>query len=112
MRWLALVVASLALLSASVAHAEYPDKPVRVGASTEGSTFEFWVANEGDPIPDAAMGKLFEPFFRGDIRDSRQGLGLGLHIASRIAEAHVGRIAVTSTAEETPFAFTVPLQVR
>ena len=56
------------------------------------------------------MGKLFEPFFRGDIRSSRQGLGLGLHIASQIAQAHGGRIDVTSTPDETRFVFRMPLQ--
>lgn len=86
-----------------------PDRPVRVGAKTENGSFEFWVANAGAPIPEAAMSKLFEPFFRADIRDSRQGLGLGLHIASQIAEAHGGRLAVTSTPEETRFVFTMPL---
>ena len=85
------------------------DQPVRVGATTEGGKFKLWVANAGEPIPPAAMEKLFEPFFRGDVRDSRQGLGLGLHIASQIAQAHGGRIDVTSTAEETRFIFTMPL---
>jgi phosphoserine phosphatase RsbU/P len=85
------------------------DQPVRVGATTEGGQFKLWVANAGEPIPPAAMEKLFEPFFRGDVRDSRQGLGLGLHIASQIAQAHGGRIDVTSTAEETRFIFTMPL---
>jgi phosphoserine phosphatase RsbU/P len=86
-----------------------PDQPVRVGAKTEGAGFKLWVANAGDPIHAAAMEKLFEPFFRGDVRDSRQGLGLGLHIASQIAQAHGGRIDVTSTADETRFVFTMPL---
>jgi len=85
------------------------DQPVRVGATTEGGQFKLWVANAGEAIPPAAMEKLFEPFFRGDARDSRQGLGLGLHIASQIAQAHGGRIDVTSTAEETRFIFTMPL---
>jgi sigma-B regulation protein RsbU (phosphoserine phosphatase) len=85
------------------------DKPVRVGAKTQNSEFELWVANAGEPIPAAAMGKLFEPFFRGDIRSSRQGLGLGLHIASQIAQAHGGRIDVTSGPDETRFVFTMPL---
>ena len=86
-----------------------PDQPVRVGAKTEGDEFRLWVANAGEPIPAAAMQKLFEPFFRGNIRDSRQGLGLGLHIASQIAQAHRGRIEVTSTPDETRFVFTMPL---
>ena len=88
-----------------------PDQPVRVGAKTEGGELTLWVANAGEPIPPAAMEKLFEPFFRGDVRDSRQGLGLGLglHIASQIAQAHGGRIDVTSTQDETRFVFTMPL---
>lgn len=86
-----------------------PDHPVRVGARTEGGVLEISVSNAGDPIPGPAMEKLFEPFFRGDVQDNRQGLGLGLHIASQIARAHGGRIAVTSTPEETRFVFTMPL---
>ena len=85
------------------------DRPVRVGAKTEGDVFKLWVANAGEPIPEAAMQRLFEPFFRGEVRDSRQGLGLGLHIASQIAQAHGGRIDVTSTADETRFVFMMPL---
>jgi phosphoserine phosphatase RsbU/P len=98
------------LIGNALAHGA-PDKPVRVGARTEGDVFELWVANAGDPIPEPAMKQLFEPFFRGDPRDSPKGLGLGLHIASQIAQAHGGRIAVTSTVEETRFVFTMPLRM-
>jgi sigma-B regulation protein RsbU (phosphoserine phosphatase) len=84
-------------------------RPIRVGAKTEGGELEIWVANAGEPIPARAMEKLFEPFFRGNIRDSRQGLGLGLHIASQIARAHGGKIDVTSNPDETRFVFTMPL---
>jgi sigma-B regulation protein RsbU (phosphoserine phosphatase) len=86
-----------------------PDQPVRVRATTQAGQFEFLVANAGDPIPAAAMERLFEPFFRGVVRSSRQGLGLGLHIASQIAQAHGGRIDVTSGPEETRFVFKMPL---
>ena len=57
------------------------------------------------------MANLFQPFFRGTVRASLQGLGLGLHIASEIAKAHEGELTVTSTAEETRFTFRMPLRV-
>ncbi|MGY4474795.1 MULTISPECIES: sensor histidine kinase [Bradyrhizobium] len=56
------------------------------------------------------MGKLFEPFFRGNAHASRQGLGLGLYIASQIATAHGGELTVSSTEEETRFTFRMPLR--
>jgi sigma-B regulation protein RsbU (phosphoserine phosphatase) len=84
--------------------------PVRVRAETEGGLFRLSVANGGAPIPEAAMERLFEPFFRGEVRASRQGLGLGLHIASQIAKAHEGVLTVTSTIDETKFTFVMPLR--
>jgi sigma-B regulation protein RsbU (phosphoserine phosphatase) len=86
------------------------NEPVHVRAETEDGLFKLSVANAGEPIPDAAMGKLFEPFFRGEVRTSRQGLGLGLHIASQIAKAHDGVLTVTSTPDETKFSFAMPLR--
>jgi sigma-B regulation protein RsbU (phosphoserine phosphatase) len=84
--------------------------PIRVRAATEDGLFRLSVANGGEPIPEAAMDKLFEPFFRGEVRASRQGLGLGLHIAAQIAKAHEGTLTVTSTKEETRFVFVMPLR--
>jgi sigma-B regulation protein RsbU (phosphoserine phosphatase) len=85
------------------------NRPVVVHGETRDEFFELWVANAGHPIPEAAMDKLFEPFFRGKSHASRQGLGLGLYIASQIAKAHGGELTVSSTAEETRFTFTMPL---
>jgi sigma-B regulation protein RsbU (phosphoserine phosphatase) len=87
-----------------------PEKPVRVFASTGNDVFKLWVANAGEPIPEAAMEHLFQPFFRGQVRASLQGLGLGLHIASEISKAHDGTLSVKSTADETRFTFVMPLQ--
>jgi phosphoserine phosphatase RsbU/P len=84
--------------------------PVRVRAATEDGLFKLSVANGGEPIPPAALERLFEPFFRGAVRGSRQGLGLGLHIAAQIAKAHDGTLTVTSTSEETRFTFVMPLR--
>ena len=54
------------------------------------------------------MERLFQPFFRGTVRPSQEGLGLGLYIASEIARAHSGEIAVSSTPAETRFTFSMP----
>jgi sigma-B regulation protein RsbU (phosphoserine phosphatase) len=84
-------------------------EPVRVRAETTDGFFKLTVANAGEAIPEIALERLFEPFFRGEVRASRQGLGLGLHIASQIAKAHDGALTVTSTSEQTIFTFIMPL---
>jgi signal transduction histidine kinase len=83
---------------------------VRVQATTRDDTLELSVANSGDPIPAEALAKLFQPFYRGAGRPSLQGLGLGLFIASEIARAHGGTLAVDSTVQETKFTLRIPLR--
>lgn len=95
------------LLANGLTHGD-PDTPVRIQASTAGGQLELSVVNGGNPIPPEAMGRLFQPFFRGEARPSQQGLGLGLHIASEIAKAHGGAIEVASTDKETRFTFRMP----
>ncbi|MBR0831469.1 GAF domain-containing sensor histidine kinase [Bradyrhizobium manausense] len=82
-------------------------KPVRVSARTINGVFELAVTNYGAPISDKAMGNLFKPYTRGE-RPSQQGLGLGLYIASQIAQAHGGMLKVSSNVEETSFVFEMP----
>jgi signal transduction histidine kinase len=83
--------------------------PVRVRARTDAGRFELSVANAGDPIPPAALQRLFQPFQRGEVRRDQQGLGLGLFIAAEIARAHGGTLDVESSEEETRFSFSMPL---
>jgi sigma-B regulation protein RsbU (phosphoserine phosphatase) len=85
------------------------DKPVRLSAAVSDGWFELFVANAGDPIPSATLEKIFEPFERGTLRSSLQGLGLGLYISDQIAKAHGGNITVVSTPAETRFTFRIPL---
>jgi len=86
-----------------------PGLPIRVSATTDATHFELSVSNSGEQIPPAAMKRLFQPFTRGAVRPRQQGLGLGLYIASEIARAHGGTLNVTSSPEETRFAFRMPL---
>jgi len=79
-------------------------RPVRVSARTINGVFELAVTNYGVPISDKAMDNLFKPYTRGD-RPSQQGLGLGLYIASQIAQAHGGTLKASSNLEETRFVF-------
>jgi signal transduction histidine kinase len=83
-------------------------QPVRVVASARCGVFKLSVSNAGEPIPEATMQRLFQPFFRGAVRRSREGLGLGLYIASEIARAHGGELDAASTTAETCFTLRMP----
>jgi signal transduction histidine kinase len=95
------------LLSNALMHGT-SDRPVVVRADSTRDTFELSVSNEGAAIPDTVVKQLFRPFYRGELRPSQQGLGLGLYIASEIARAHGGRLTVKSTPAETRFTFRMP----
>jgi signal transduction histidine kinase len=96
------------LLANAITHGA-ADTPIRTKAWIHGNSFELSVSNAGNPIPLAAMEHLFQPFYRNSLRPTQQGLGLGLYIASMIAQAHGGRIDVTSTPIETRFTFHMPI---
>jgi signal transduction histidine kinase len=89
------------------------DSILTVTAKLEDRSAIISVHNEGDPIPPALIGKIFEPLRRSD--DQRHGpdsfsMGLGLYIASTIATAHQGALTVASTREQgTIFTAKLPL---
>jgi signal transduction histidine kinase len=91
------------LLSNAITYG-HQGRPVRVAARTINGVFELTVTNYGVPISDKAMDNLFKPYTRGD-RPTQQGLGLGLYIASQIAQAHGGTLKASSNVEETKFVF-------
>jgi len=84
--------------------------PIEVEAVTSGGEMRIAVANAGEPIPPQIMERLFQPFYRGEVRSNVQGLGLGLYIASQIALAHRGTLSVISNADQTVFTFVMPTQ--
>ena len=96
------------LLGNAVTHGS-KTQPIVVEAGTRDGMLRISVANGGQPIDEATRQKLFQPFFRGELRPNQVGLGLGLHIASEIAKAHGGSLDVTSSDRETRFTFSMPL---
>ena len=97
------------LLANAVTHGA-PEAPIELTAVTADGEFNLSVTNGGDPIPPAARAQLFQPFFRGTVRRSQQGLGLGLFIVNEIARAHGGTMEVESTETATRFTFSMPLR--
>ena len=85
-----------------------PDCDVVVTGSAHGGGLVLEVCNAGPPIPEAAMERLFQPFFRGADRPSQQGLGLGLYIAGMVAKAHGGTLDASSSEGVTRFTFRIP----
>lgn len=85
------------------------DAPVTVElVGTASSEIVIRVHNQGEPIPEALLPRIFDPFRRGDTQE-REGLGLGLFIARLIVEAHGGKISVRSEAAfGTEFVTTLP----
>lgn len=50
------------------------------------------VRDRGPGVPDSALARIFDPFFRVRPGDASGGAGLGLAIARRAVDAHGGRI--------------------
>jgi len=84
------------------------DLPVNINGTAANGVFTLTVSNGGDKIPECKVGNLFQPFHRGEAGQNKEGLGLGLYIASEIAKAHSGTLTATSTDEETRFTLTFP----
>ncbi|CAD5249121.1 Signal transduction histidine kinase [Alteromonas sp. 38] len=84
-------------------------QPIKVIANVEQETLTVSVSNGGAPISADVIDKLFHPFWRNENNKKNGGLGLGLFIASQIAEAHKGSLMVHSDENETVFSFKAAL---
>lgn len=96
------------LIANALQHGE-PEKPVTIDASVINNTLHISVINAGQPIQLSLQPHLFEPFTKEADRSSKNGLGLGLHIASQIAKAHGGSLDFTSDINKTCFTFSMSL---
>ncbi|MEJ2619932.1 MAG: ATP-binding protein [Candidatus Thiodiazotropha sp.] len=62
--------------------------------SYEGPFIEILVADDGPGIPEAILGKVFDPFFTTS--DIGKGVGLGMFIIQEIVREHDGCLAIAS----------------
>ena len=83
-----------------------PAGRVALDASVDGPMLSLAVSNEGEPIPAAQLGELFEPF----AGRRPQGHGLGLWVSYQIIQQLHGRISVASDSTSTRFVVELPME--
>jgi two-component system sensor histidine kinase VicK len=90
-----------------------PGGEVRVSARQEGKNLVIAVHDHGPGISPQDQPRLFQPFWRKRQADTDaiKGVGLGLVVCRRLAEAHGGRIWLESKpGHGTTFFFTLPIE--
>lgn len=103
-------VVTLNLLSNALKFMEGRERRV-ISISTQavGGACELTIADTGPGIPEEALARIFEPFYR--VPDARApGFGIGLATVARIIHAHGGQIAVESKlGQGTRFKVSLPM---
>ncbi|MGH2805666.1 MAG: sensor histidine kinase [Actinomycetota bacterium] len=88
------------------------DSTVSVSAMVDGTDLVLRVADDGGGIPVDQQERLFEPYRRGALaHDRAEGIGIGLHVVRRLAEAMGGGVELESSDRGTTFTVSVPCQV-
>lgn len=90
----ALAVLARNLIDNAIRHTSAGGR-VDVSLFVENEQVVFQVDDTGAGIPDADLGRIFEPFFRGS-RVRGEGTGLGLSIARSIVERYGGTIGLAN----------------
>jgi two-component system, OmpR family, sensor kinase len=95
----------------AVAHTGIGDE-IGIGAAVDGSQAVIWVRDTGVGIPASEQRRIFSRFSRGvHSRGRYEGTGIGLAIVRAIAEAHGGRVRVTSRpGEGARFEILLPIE--
>lgn len=89
-------------------------QPIRLHVGRNEYRVQVSVHNEGDPIPPGEVEAIFQVYRRArDGKQVKDGWGVGLPYARRVAESHGGSIMVTSTVDDgTTFLLDIPLDAR
>ncbi len=85
--------------------------PVQVSLSMDGERACIQVKDQGIGISEHELKNIFEAFERGGDNEVKAGLGLGLYISRKLAEAHGGEISVSSQKDAgSTFTLRIPLR--
>lgn len=85
------------------------EKTIHLNAEAEGGWVRVAVRDEGEPLPTAAVERLFEPHSRGRGVKAK-GTGLGLYIVRSIAQRWGGEAWGRPLEAGNEFGFSVPLR--
>jgi two-component system sensor histidine kinase KdpD len=97
------------LLSNSLKYAKQGTQIV-INARVESESVHVQVTNQGPPVPEEHLSRIFDKFYRVTAADRVTGTGLGLSICKGIIEAHGGRIWAENLPDRFAFNFTLPLE--
>ncbi len=87
-----------------------PSGTIRLGLARSAAHYEMSVDNDGPPIPEDLLKRLFESLFEHrQGGDDKPHFGLGLYIVRLIAECHGGSAAAANRQDGTGAVFTVTL---
>jgi signal transduction histidine kinase len=101
----ALLTRAVANLVTNALEAAGPEGCVRVAARAVGDRVAIEVEDDGPGIPEAVLGRIFEPL----ITTKRHGNGLGLAFVKSVAERHGGSVSHAPRADGgTRFTLLVP----
>lgn len=88
---------------------KYGRPPVSINGSTEDDRCVVTVTDRGEGIPVDAEARLFEPYARfGPVDGQPMSVGLGLHVARRLARLMGGDLTYRRRDGETIFELTLP----
>jgi signal transduction histidine kinase len=102
------------LIGNALQHGSDP-REVSVDLRGDAENVHLSVHNDGTPIPEDAIGTIFDPLVRSadeELGQPSTSLGLGLFIVKEVVTAHGGTIEVSSSeADGTLFSVVLPRQV-
>jgi len=78
----------------------------------DGAMVKVQVINQGPPVANEHLNRIFDKFYRVTDAAMVTGTGLGLSICKGIIEAHHGTIWAENTPEGLTFNFTIPIAQR